>query len=287
MRPLSNDDTSSQAGPLLPGLGGASDLIVKRAKDLVKRLIEQRGREEPPFFAEEFARLQGIKRIEKTDLGQLDALLLRLHDGYIIKINQNHPPVRQNFSCAHEISHILLDELAQHPPMGNAEFRTLTPNIGEKDKERLCHAAAAELLMPESIFSKYLSRFGASVSSIEWLAHTFKVSIPAAAIRIAEVSEKPCIAIRWKRWQRARSKGFWLDWCVGPGRKPGDRGYYILENRYVRDPSSLLTAYESNSPVRSFKSFQLGNFKKRCYVESKGFGYDNTRHVISLVFPDR
>jgi len=63
----------------------------------------------------------------------------------------------------------------------------------ERARETLCDAAAAELLMPELVFRKYLSTFGISIGSVELLANAFKVSLQSAARRMAEVSVKPCV----------------------------------------------------------------------------------------------
>ena len=273
---LAGEGNTNQVSPLSVNLQEAKQLVIERARELVNRLVERRGGEEPPFLAEEFAPLQGVKKIVKADLGEQSALLLRLSDGYIIKVNAKHSQVRQNFSCAHEIGHTFLHELEQKARTGSAEFRMAVAQVSEQAKERLCDAAAAELLMPESIFKEYLSHFKLSVNAIERLAYTFRVSIPAAAIRVAEVSVAPCLAIKWNRWQRSRSKGFLRDWTKEPARRT-----------YVRDPSALLKAYESNDTVKSFKSFEIGNVRKRCLMESKGFGHDKTRYVLSLVFPDR
>lgn len=266
---LSGDGTTSQGLALPVSVDEATDFVIKRARELVGELVKQRGREGPPFLAEEFAPLCGI-RVVKTDLGETDALLIRHQDGYIIKINSSHHPVRQNFSCAHEIGHTILHELDRPLCVGCDEFRQANSNIVDKAKERLCQIAAAELLMPGAVFKKYLAGFGVSVSSIERLAHTFRVSIHAAAIRIAEVSPEPCIAVMWKPWQKARSKGF--------------IGYPMKRPMYVRNPSPLLKACESDSPVKSFKSFEINNIKERCLMESKGFGQGKMRYVISLVF---
>jgi hypothetical protein len=264
----------------------ATHLITERARELVNRLVESRGRDTPPFLPEELARLHGIKKVERADIGELGAVLLKLPDGYVIRVNSKHNPFRQNFSCAHEIGHTLLHDLEQRS-LEDVEFRLVSCEIGRKDKERLCDAAAAELLMPERIFGKYLSGFGVSVAAIGRLSNTFRVSIPAVAIRIAQVSEEPCVAILWHRWRKARSKGFGLVWCAASTRKRQDGDYYVRGHEYVRDPSALLKAWEGDSLVRSFKSFGFGGSKRRCYMESKSFGHGEMRYVISLVFPER
>jgi len=269
----------------------ATSLIVERARELVNQLVEDRGHDKPPFLPEEFARLQGIKEIVKENLGEQSAVLLRLHDGYVIKVNQNHNLARQNFSCAHEIGHNLLRDLKIELNTENIEYRTFNPQAHAiaraRDKERLCNTAAAELLMPESVFRKYLSGFGVFVHSVERLANIFRVSMKPAAIRIAEVSVEPCLALLWQPWPRNKPTGLRLAWCVGPGISSRGKGYYMPVHTYVRPPSTLHKAYQSDSPVKSFKLFKAGNATKRLPMESKGFGRNETRYVISLAFLNR
>jgi len=269
----------------------ATGLIVERARQIVTQLIETRGYDGPPFLPHEFARLLGIKKIVKTDLGKTSAVLLRFNDGPVIKVNQNHNLGRQNFSCAHEIGHILFSELKLERRIEDVEFRTFNPQAHTiargKAKERLCHAAATELLMPELVFRKYLSGFGVSINSIDQLASIFKVSLQTTAIRIAEVSPEPCLALLWKLWGRSKPKGLRFMWRVGPGRKSRGKANYMPVHTLVRYPSKLHRAYEHDSPVKSFKRFKVDNVKKRLPLESKGFGRGDTRRVISLAFLGR
>jgi Zn-dependent peptidase ImmA (M78 family) len=261
-------------------------LLVENARELVKRLIDSTGQPNPPFLAERFAKLKDIKRVEKADLGETDAMLLRLPEGYVMKVNSTHHPYRQNFSCAHEIGHAVLHELGKQSHSTEPEYRTLSTNLGRRAEERLCDAFAAELLMPQPVFEKYLSRFGGSVSSLEGISAIFKVSVPAVAIRVSQISEESCVAVLWRRCQKPRSKGFRLVWVSAPSPQH-DGDYRTEEQGYVRDPSALLRAFEGSSVVKSYKVFGLGNHKRRHYMESKGFGRDSTRYVISLVFPQR
>jgi len=288
---LTGDSFTSQAVPLSLNSEQATSLIVEHAKQLVNRLVEQRGHEKPPFSPEEFARLQGIKKIVKADLGKTSAVLLRFHDGYVIKVNKNHNLARQNFSCAHEIGHILFGELKLERYIENIEYRTFNPQARAltraRARERLCEAAATELLMPEMVFNKYLLDFGVSVHSIELLANIFRVSIRTTAIRIAEVSAEPCIALLWLSRPGTKSKALQLAWRVGPGIKLTGRSYYMPVHTRVAYPSTLHKAYENDKPVKSFKLFKLDTAVKRCPMESKGFGRGETRYVISLAFPDR
>ncbi|HEX74815.1 MAG TPA: ImmA/IrrE family metallo-endopeptidase [Dehalococcoidia bacterium] len=288
---LIGNSFTTQVVPLSVNLDQATSLIVERARQLLNQLIKDRGHDKPPFLPEEFARLQGIKKFVKADLGKVSGVLLRFHDGYVIKVNQNHNPARQNFSCAHEIGHTLLSELKLELNTENIEFRTFNPQAHaiahSKTRERLCDVAATELLMPELVFREYLSGFGLSVQSIERLANVFKVSIRAAAWRIAEVSTEPCIALLWKPHRSAKPKTLRLAWRAGPGGKSRGKANYMPVHTLVRYPSKLHQAYENDTPVESFKLFKLNTVTKRCPMESRGFGRKETRYVISLAFLDR
>ncbi len=288
---LFSDDTARQESRAFLNLEQATSLIIERAKQLVDRLVEDRGHDKPPFLPAEFARLQGIKKIVKEDLGEQSAVLLRFHDGPMIKLNQKHNLARQNFSCAHEIGHTLLSELKLERRIEDVEYRTFNPQARAiahaNARERLCDDAATELLMPELIFGKYLSGFGVSINSIDRLASIFKVSLQTTAIRIAEVSPEPCLALLWKLWGRSKPKGLRFMWRVGPGREPRGKANYRPVHTLVRYPSKLHRAYEHYSPVKSSKLFKVDNVRKRLPMESKGFGRGDARRVISLAFLGR
>jgi hypothetical protein len=235
--------------------------------------------------------LLGIKRIEKADLGEVGAVLVRFRGAQVIKVNQTHNPGRQNFSCAHEVGHALLSELKLEARLEEVEFRTFNPPAQRRARaiarERLCDAAATELLMPEMVFKKYVSGFGASISSVKWLANIFRVSIRAAAFRIAEVSAEPCIALLWLSRPGNKSKALYLSQRVGPGKQSRGQANYMPAHTLVRHTSTLYDAYEGDSLVKSWKLFRFGTATKRCPMESKGFGSGERRCVISLAFPDR
>jgi len=270
-----NNMQNSQGSLLPPNAIQATEFVIKRARELVNQLSIFRRQEAPPFLARDLASHVGVKDVICADIGEIDGILMRCEDGYVIKVNVNHHEVRRNFSCAHEIGHIFLDELDKQFSPKNTEWRGGTGIQGD-EKERLCNVAAAELLMPMPIFSKYLADFGLSIDSIERLAHIFKVSIPAAAIRVQEISPERCRIIRWNRWQRSRSQGFIQRKTKEPAKQT-----------YVRDPSPLLKAYKSNKTFESFRYLEIDKTRKRCCMESKGFGQDNTRWVLSLVFLDQ
>jgi len=288
---LTNDSPASHVVPVSLNSEQATSLIVGRAKQIVNRVIEDRGHDKPPFLPQEFCRLMNIKKMMKADLGELSAVLLRFNDGHVIKVNSNHHPVRQRFSCAHEIGHLFFDELKLEPYVRSIEYRTFNPQAERKAqskaRERLCDIAATELLMPHSVFKKYLLGFGTSVYSIERLANVFGVSFQSAAIRIAEVSMEPCITILWRPWRKIKSQVLRLAWRVGPGIQWRGKANYVPVNSIIKHTEKLYRAYEDEAPIKSSKIFKLGTITKRCLIESKGFGRADTRYVLSLAVPDR
>lgn len=285
---LSNNQTIT---PRVVTFEDAMNLAIGRAKEVVSGLIKERGHAKPPFRPEEFANLRGIKKILKADLGNVSAVLFRFASGGVIKVNQRDNQMRQNFSCMHEIAHDILHELKLQLDTNYIQYRTANPQAPAKEvskaRERICEAVAAELIMPEGIFGKYLSGFGVSVHSIERLANIFKVSIRAAAWRIAEVSTEPCITLLWDSRLRTRSKALRLAWRVGPERKSRGKANYMPVHTLVRYPSTLHKAYRDDSTAKSFKLFKVDNAVKRLPMESKGFGRGENRYVVSLAFLDR
>lgn len=265
----------------------ATSLIIEKARQLVNQLIDYRGHSRPPFLPREYSRFVNIKEIQKANLGDTSGLLLKFQDGYVIKVNQGHYQVRQNFSCAHEIGHILYNDLKLEDYITTIQYRTFntqkTKGIRARARETLCDAAAAELLMPESVVRKSLSTFGLSITSIEYVAQAFQVSIQAASRRISEVSIEPCIAILWHPWPKSKPKG------LRPviGKPSSGKASYLQLYKPVYESSALYKAYQIDTVIKTWKLFRDGNTVKRIPVEAKGFGRGETRFVISFAFPNR
>lgn len=266
----------------------AADLITRRSKLLTDEIIKRRGHDRPPFSPYEFTGLLHIKQIVETDLGDMGAMLLRHNDGYLIKVNANDPMSRQNFSLAHEIGHILLDELSETSRLEPTEFRSFNPQGQRKAyvqaKERLCDRVATELLMPENIFRRYMEKLGLSIGSFERLSNIFKVSLQASAIRASEVSNNPCIVMMWKMNQHSKSMN--LAWQTGAKVTKSKRDWYILVHKRVDYPSSLHTTFQKDGVVTCFKDFQTNKGDKRIPMECKGFGRGEARFVLSLALPN-
>ena len=264
----------------------ASTLIIERAQQLVSQLIEKRGHDKPPFLSEEYASLLGVQSIEKTYLGKAGGILLRFSNGPVIKINKNDPLVRQNFSCAHELGHLLFSELKLESYINTIEHRIYNPQVVQRKRskviEKLCDEAATELLMPTSIFQERLQTLGTSIYSIERLAEIYKVSVQSAAIRVSEVSKKTCMVLKWTL-KKEPHNFIQLSW---PKRKMVGKVPFSPANKKVDPPSIFHEAYYCVDLFRGDIPFKVGKQTKRFPAEIKGFGRGENRYIISLAFID-
>lgn len=253
-----------------------------------RELLEKSGIANPPFLPERYAHLQGIKKITKTDLGRIDALLIRLEDGYEVKLNVLRHPVRQNFSLAHEIAHTFFMNRDMKPDNTTAKLDSCSEgNISTE--EALCNIGAAELLMPEVTFKLYAEKSGFSIRSIWPLARTFQTSIVATTIRFIEMASEPCLAIAWtfREGPNSSKRKLRILRSHQPSKKTNKDSFFIPYNKSVKDGSMIYEAYNSDNVIADFELLSLGNLKGRYYIESKGFSYGARRYVLSLVFLER
>jgi Zn-dependent peptidase ImmA (M78 family) len=127
--------------------------------------------------------------------------------GYIIEIKSSLSSARRAFTLAHEISHSFFltpgeEGIAQRQEKGAGH------KVADSEEERLCDAAAAEMLMPAAAlldkkilfsgsdfskpynsFMKKTVEYGPSVYSILALARDFGTSIESTVRRFAEMNQ--------------------------------------------------------------------------------------------------
>jgi Zn-dependent peptidase ImmA (M78 family)/DNA-binding XRE family transcriptional regulator len=108
-----------------------------------------------------------ITRIPAVDASTIDAFSAALHGRPLIALSGKGNPMRQRFSVAHELGHLLL-----HPD----------PAPGSGHHEREANSFAAELLMPAAELADRLPR-AADVAALKELADGYGVSVAALAYR--------------------------------------------------------------------------------------------------------
>ena len=94
-----------------------------------------------------------------------------------ILINETEPPLRQKFTCAHELGHILL----KHTDKFGVAYRDPEPT--DDPKEQAANVFAARLLAPAIVLRDL------GVTSAEQIADICKISMPAAEYRMERLQE--------------------------------------------------------------------------------------------------
>jgi Zn-dependent peptidase ImmA (M78 family) len=146
---------------------------------------------QPPVPVWEVARNSGARfAIESLD-GDLSGFLYRDKDQKVIGVNTQHASVRQNFTVAHELGHLLLHDQGQlHLDRAFSTFRLRdqTSSQGVDDDEKEANLFAAELLMPHQFLRADLAGADAldlyDDNLIPKLADRYQVSVQALTFRL-------------------------------------------------------------------------------------------------------
>ncbi len=173
----------------------ACEAVVDRAQALIGQVRDWFPQwTPPPFDPRLYAEMLSIPVIMATLPVDLDAIFIPVGDRPRIMLNKLvRSKGRRNFSLAHEIAHSFF------PDPGGARYFLRargTEHYGDNRElryvERLCDAAATELLMPSGWFLESMERHGVSAASLIEIAAEFAVSLEAAALRLTEVNPRPC-----------------------------------------------------------------------------------------------
>lgn len=140
--------------------------------------------------------------IEKPMSEDLSGMLVPLEKRirgktWMIVVNSTHPRVRQRFTVAHELGHLLLhDYTTPHADSGfKVRFRDLRSSDGSVKEEIEANQFAAELLMPSALVLKRVRAAGLEYAPvtddegelIAGLAREFAVSAQAFSIRLSSL----------------------------------------------------------------------------------------------------
>jgi len=169
----------------------------------------------------------------------------------VVKINSSSPAVRQRFTLAHEVGHLLLSSWAGGKNCTN-----------DRNLEGACDAIAAELLMPaqETTFFVKQQR-EASPERLKAVADAFAVSLHSAALRVHR---------DLKLWRRVAGIGMWRlgrsaeeIWFVGKRPWTSRREHFSAFESALASRETIVTqeAYAEGYEKRAvmFRVLNLGN----------------------------
>jgi Zn-dependent peptidase ImmA (M78 family) len=122
------------------------------------------------------------------DMTGVSAILIKEKGKAVIAVNNRHPEVRQRFSLAHELGHLIMHGNYEHLKVEKSiqpRLFTRADGIHSLD-EKEANEFAAELLMPEELirkdFEKYIDKKEDNI--ISYLAEKYNVSEIALQYRL-------------------------------------------------------------------------------------------------------
>lgn len=161
-------------------------------------LLRDLGIESPPVEVEAVAESLGaVIRRESTDT-EISGALYRLDTGPVIGVNEAHPAVRQRFTIAHELGHLMLHEqpvfVDRHyiaPPVRSrpSYLRDTKSSQAVDSLEIEANKFAAALLMPPQMIRKaiYGIPIPIAINCVSTLAKDFGVSEQAMGYRLVNL----------------------------------------------------------------------------------------------------
>jgi Zn-dependent peptidase ImmA (M78 family) len=125
--------------------------------------------------------------------GKLSGLVHRGRDGRaVIGVNDSHAPVRQRFTIAHELGHLLLHAQEDLHVDEGIWLRNERSSSAEDEREIEANQFAAELLMPaelirDAVAGRELDLANDDDPMLKALAEMFQVSRQALSIRLSRL----------------------------------------------------------------------------------------------------
>lgn len=159
-----------------------------RADVAARDLLARFGIDEPPVGPQLLAEKLGVLVVYQEMKDDVSGMLLRREEQKVIGVNESHAPVRQRFTVAHELGHLLLHR--GRPLILDTQTRVNLRNAISStatDREEIeANRFAAALLAPESMVRRAVRsmQFHTAEGLVEQLAERFGMSQTAMNYRL-------------------------------------------------------------------------------------------------------
>lgn len=123
----------------------------RKIESMVRDLLSTHQVDSAPVPVEIIAKAHGARIFHQSLEDDISGFLFRDEMQAVIGINTHHAPVRQNFTTAHELGHLLLHDQEQlHIDHSfRVRLRSSVSSEGTDEAEREANLFAATLLMPK------------------------------------------------------------------------------------------------------------------------------------------
>ena len=174
---------------------------LRKVREKARNLLAGLEIQAPPIPVMRLARSCGarIVRVSAKD-DNIDGFLYQGDAAVVIGVNRDQATVRQRFTIAHELGHLLLHEHSRvHVDRGfRVRLRSGLSSVGTDLEEMEANRFAAELLMPIDFLHADLEEQEfdlADDSQLQALAKRYGVSTQAIAIRLNGLGYAPAVEI--------------------------------------------------------------------------------------------
>ena len=164
----------------------------RRIRNTVNALLEKHDVVEGQVPVERIATAEGARIYRDALDGDLSGFLYSESGEAVIGVNTHHASVRQRFTVAHELGHLLLHNHDQLHV--DYKFRSGSSSEGNDPEEIEANLFAAELLMPASFLAEDLQGSPidfADADVVYRLAKKYGVSAQALTIRLVTLGYLP------------------------------------------------------------------------------------------------
>jgi Zn-dependent peptidase ImmA (M78 family) len=130
----------------------------RRIESLIEDLLATYRISKGPVPVEKIAKKKGARIFYKSLEDEVSGFLYRDKTQTVIGVNTHHAPVRQTFTAAHELGHLLLHDQEQFHIDREFRFRLRddVSSQGTDEAEREANLFAASLLMPRHFLEEDL-----------------------------------------------------------------------------------------------------------------------------------
>lgn len=163
----------------------------RKIKQVVDEILAEAKITEAPVPVWNIAKNKGARIVVDSLEGDLSGFIYRDGSQAVIGVNTHHAQVRQNFTLAHELGHLLLhdtEELHVDHAFPVVHLRNDVSSQGTDSKEKEANLFAAELLMPSDFLQKDLANLDSldlyDEKTIPDLAQKYGVSTQALMYRL-------------------------------------------------------------------------------------------------------
>jgi Zn-dependent peptidase ImmA (M78 family)/DNA-binding XRE family transcriptional regulator len=160
-----------------------SDIREKRPGVAAEIILNLTDTSEPPINPNHVAKSLNVPVFNWDFPDEVSGIYVVEEDASSIGVNQSHPSVRQRFTIAHELGHLLYHkEDSLFVDFLDTEMAQYSYNDEQREQETKANQFAADLLMPKKWIKKDFDKYGAD--GLVLLAQRYEVSEQALWFRL-------------------------------------------------------------------------------------------------------